>query len=249
VTGLFGARHTPAPPEVPHLSTRAALHRMAVPLRADHFAACSADGDMLGNHLVGNCVPVADFRLIQTWLANVEGRAWQIPQALVMGRYALTGGYVPGEAATDRGTDTAEDMMSWCAAPIVTDDETVWPVYWAVVTPTDESDIAIALAEMPLLVTLMLPGAVGTDTAAWGRAPGTGPGWEPRDGHRVLVGGFEGRERICRTWGMDVVIHPEFWLRYVVAVDVPILTTSVADLTLAGLDFHGLEADMRALVA
>ena len=61
-----------------------------------------------------------------------------------------------------------------------------------------------------------------------------------------MCGKYDGSVRTIRTWGVDVAVHPEFWVAYVVAVDATIshewLTTT--GLTPLGLDFDALRADM-----
>ena len=237
----FGALHTPAPPEVPYLSARSRMDRMGVPRRGDWFAECPPDGDMLGNDVMGNCVPVANLRLIEVW-----GGVALLEDAVA--RYTYLTGYDPATGLPDDGTDTAKDMLNWAAAPIVSGGRD-WPILWTVVSPRNQADLAIALSATPILTTLLLPEAVRDDPEAWQRPPGTGPGWEPQYGHRVLAGKFDAWTRWVRTWGEDVQVHPDFWAAYAVACDVPILITAATTLTISGLEYRRIEADMRLLTA
>ena len=55
----LGAIHRPAPFTVQPLRARVRLALRTPPASVDWFKRCPADGDALGNDMLGNCVPVA----------------------------------------------------------------------------------------------------------------------------------------------------------------------------------------------
>ncbi len=246
-TRRLGAIHTPAPAAIQPLGQRAALSRMMPPPRADWSSKCPPDGDALGNNTHGDCVEAAMLRVIECRRANVWGDAWKPDTPLALGLYATLTGFNPATGLPDDGTDTAASMAYWARTGVlanITRDVSLW----ATVNPLDNTGISLAIAHAgPVLATIALPLAA-QDLAAWGQAPGAQGTWAPGSWgyHRVMVAAYDGQFRTVRTWGEDVQTHPDFWARYVVAVDVAIsrgwLTTT--GLTLAGMDWDALEADV-----
>ena len=244
----LGALHSDPPPSVQRLAARAALRRMSVPPRADWFRACPPDGDDLGNRAIGCCVPAADFREIQVRRANAMGDTWVPPRDAVLDRYKRIGGYDPSDPRTDIGTDTAADMADRCTHGIWVNSQDLDVVHWTTVNPLNDSDIALAISHFgSLLVTLALPLAL-QDLSLWSQAPGTGADWIPGSWgvHRVMVGAYDGVERVCRTWGVDLTLHPASWAKYCLAADCTIsrMWLQATGLAPSGLDWEGLQADM-----
>jgi hypothetical protein len=66
-----------------------------------------------------------------------------------------------------------------------------------------------------------------------------------------MVGAFDAGERVCRTWGQDVMIHPVFWSAYVVAVDATLSREwmEATGLAPSGQDWDALQADLTGLPA
>lgn len=249
---LLGAIHTPAPAAIQPLATRASLARMAVPQNADWWAKCPPDGDALGNDQCGNCVPVADLRIIQARRANAWGDTWVPPKQMAVSLYTLRTGYNQLTGQPDRGTDTVADMTAWVQSGIRLDEQNLDVVRWATVDPKRDDEIALAIAHLgPIAVTLALPSAA-QDLTTWSRAPGQGADWAPGSwgGHRVAAGAFNGRTRVVRTWGMDLQMHPEFWAAYVVACDAALSREwlDTTGLSPDGLDWNALTADLAGLV-
>jgi hypothetical protein len=247
----LGAIHVPAPRAIRPLAERARLALMTPPKSADWLAKCPADGDPLGNDAVGDCVACAELRAIQVRRANAWGDAWRPTRDMAFGLYAALTGFNPATLLPDNGADTARAMASWAGAGIRIDEQNIDLVYWATVDPTDAAHIAVAIGHTgPVQVSLALPKAA-EDVTAWSRPPGTGAGWEPASWgcHRVMVAAFDGAERVCRTWGQDVAIHPEFWSAYVLGVDAALSREWMAATGLApsGLDWDALEGDMVGL--
>jgi hypothetical protein len=170
---------------------------------------------------------------------------------MAFGLYSALTGFDPVTLSPDDGTDTTHAMASWSGGGIRIDSQNLDVVHWATVDPAAAADIAIAIGYTgPIQVTMALPRAA-QDVTVWSRPPGTGAGWEPASWgyHRVMVGAFAGTERVCRTWGQDVVIHPEFWSAYVVGVDA-VLSREWMDATglaPSGLDWGALEQDIASL--
>jgi len=247
----LGAIHVPAPRTIRPLAERARLDLMIPPASADWLAKCPADGDMLGNDAVGDCVACAELRAIQVCRANAWGDAWRPTRDMAFALYAALTGFDPVTLLPDNGTNTAYAMASWSGDGVRIDSQNLDVVRWATVDPTDAAHIAIAIGFTgPIQVSMALPMAA-QNLAVWSQAPGTGAGWEPASWgyHRVMVGAFDGTQRVCRTWGRDVVIHPEFWSAYVVGVDA-VLSREWMDATglaPSGLDWDALGQDVASL--
>jgi hypothetical protein len=247
----LGAIHVAPPPAIRPLSMRASLSAMTVPKSADWFAKCPADGYMLGNDAVGDCVPCAQLRAIQVRRAVAWDDTWTPTKDMALALYAALTGFDPATLAGDKGTNTAQAMAAWSTGGYRVDDQNLDVVCWAKVDPVNDDHIAIAIAHTgPLQVTLALPKAA-EDITTWSKAPGTGAGWEPGSwgAHRVTVGMFYGRDRMCRTWGEDELIHPDFWSAYVLAVDATLSREWLDATGLApiGLDWDALAADVAGL--
>ena len=222
-----------------------------MPKSRDWFAACPADGDALGNDQVGDCDPVAKLRTIQVRMANSWGSSWKPTKDMAFGLYQALTGFDPATLKPDDGTDTASAMAYWSQSGVRIDSQNLDVVLWATVAPDDAATIAQAIETTCCLqVTLSLPTAA-QDVSVWGKAPGTGPEWAPGSwgSHRVAVAAFDGLERVCRTWGDDVVMHPDFWAAYVIGVDATLSREwmSATGLSPAGLDWDALTADMAKL--
>ena len=251
--GKLGAIHVPAPRAIRPLAARARLSLMTPPTSADWLARCPADGDPLGNDAVGDCVPCAELRTIQVRRVNAWGDVWRPTRDMAFGLYAALTGFDPVTGLPDDGTDTVKGMASWATAGIRIDDQNLDVVRWATVDPADAAHIAIAIGHTgPVQVSLALPKAA-EDVTVWSRPPGAGAGWEPASWgcHRVMVGAFDGAERVCRTWGQDVAIHPAFWSAYVLAVDATLSREwmEATGLAPSGLDWDALDGDLAGLAA
>jgi len=250
-TPKLGAIHVPAPRAIRPLAARARLALMMPPKSADWLIRCPADGDPLGNDAVGNCVPCAELRTIQVRRANAWGDGWRPTRDTAFGLYAALTGFDPVTGVPDDGTDTAKAMAAWAASGIRVDDQNLDVVRWATVDPADAAHIAIAIGHTgPVQVSLALPKAA-EDATVWSQPPGTAAGWEPGSWgcHRVMVGKFDGVERVCRTWGLDVAIHPAFWSAYALAVDATLSREwmEATGLAPSGLDWDALEGDLAGL--
>jgi hypothetical protein len=249
-----GAVHGAHSARVPAFAACAALAAVQPPARADWFAACPADGDPLGNDQVGCCVPAADYRWIEAVLASTSGSdLWKPTRGMVLGRYSALTGYNAITGTNDNGTPTVMDLADLTTRGITLASVQRKFVPWqASVDPLNDDHLAIAVGLCaPVLVTFNLPrnwAAIESDLNAWNVAPGQGSDWEPIEGHRVLLGRFDGVERWVRTWGMDPAIHPDWWRRYCLGVDL-LVDRNLVDASgrsARGLDLSGL---MRAMGA
>ena len=249
----LGAIHVPAPSSIKRLAERASLHLMGAPAKADWFSKCPADGDPLGNDLVGDCDPVAKLRTMQVRVANAWGSTWKPTKEGAFALYSALTGFNPDTLQPDNGTDTAQAMAYWVTYGIRLNDQTLDVIHWATIDPSDDHELAIAIAHTgPLQVTLALP-AAAQDLSTWSQPPGSGPSWAPGSWgtHRVAVGAYDGKVRVCRTWGNDVPIHPDFWWKYVVAADASLsrLWMETTGLSPANMDWEALASDMTLLAA
>jgi hypothetical protein len=223
---------------------------MQPPPRADWFARCPADDDPLGNDRIGDCVPVAMLRAMQVRRANAWGDSWRPDTAEAVALYAQLAGYNPVTGAHDEGTDTSV-AMTWWASTGIRSQQALDIVRWATVAPIADRHLKLAIAHTgPIQATLALPLAA-EDTSTWARAPGTGAGTEPAGWgyHRVIVGAYDTDTLVCRTWGRDVTIHPEWWLRYAIGCDITLSRQwlDATGLAPSGLDWDALDRDMEAL--
>lgn len=247
----LGARHRPQPLAIRPLSERASLHLMIPPIAADWHRYCPPDNDPLGNDRLGLCVEVADARIIQIHKAVVWNDPTKPKEADIIARYAAETGYNPATGAGDNGTDTVEDMTAWSTRGIAITDQTKDIPRWARANPQDQAEVNLSIAHAgPVAVTIALPLAF-QNLSVWDQAPGVGPQWQPAGWgfHRVMCGKFDAGFRTLRTWGRDLVIHPDSWSRFVAAVDV-VLSREWLDttgLSPTGLDLDALDADMAAL--
>lgn len=250
----LGAIHRPAPAAIVQLRQRARLDLMQAPPSADWFAKCPADGDYLGNDLHGNCVPVADYRIIQIRRMNVFGDRWKPTTAMTLDRYAKLTGFNPITCLPDDGTDTAADMTDWCTKGIQVNAQDIDVSLWTAINPNDVQHVKIGVAHIgPLAVTLALPLAF-QDLKRWASVPGFGVDWAAASWgfHRVVLGKYDGDVFTLRTWGQDLELHPAAWRSYVVAVDAPLSRVSWLDptgLSPSGLDWDALHSDMLKLAA
>lgn len=240
-----GSIITPRPEDIPIFRTRTTTTNATAPQikPVNWFEKCPPDGDLLGNDDYGCCDPAADFRIVQLWGGKCS-------KELVLNRYAQLTGFRSDLPSTDQGTDTNDDMRSWCAFPIY-DGVKSYPTYWAQIPSHDLSQALRALQRFPLLITLALPKAVEDEPEQWRYAPGSGNGWEPTDGHRVVLGGWDGSNWLVRTWGEDVWIsNAMFELMIgpgIIDVPIPEPASAPVHFDLEGIAFDALASDLSAL--
>lgn len=234
-----GSIITPRPKGLQEFHTRA---KALAPKPVNWFK-LPPDGDLIGNDDYGDCDPVADFRLIQMWGGKCN-------KELALNRYSQLTGFEASKPETDQGTDTNEDMRSWCAFPIF-DGEKAWPIYWAQVDPTDGNQVLRALNRVPLLATLALPKAIEDTPERWAYPPGRGPEWEFAAAHRVVLGAWDPLAWTVYTWGRYVKIHPETMRLMlsggIIDVAIPHLQSAPDYLDLEGIDYDALAQDLKSL--
>lgn len=248
----LGAIHRDTPASIARLSQRASLSLMVPPARVDWHAACPADGDDLGNSQFGCCVPAAEFRAIQMRRAVVGHDAWKPTADETLALYSALTGFNATTGQPDVGTDTVAAMSAWCSIGIRVNSQDEDVPAWASVDPENIAHCQIAVAHLgPVQVTLSLPAAL-QDLSLWGKAPGSGAGWEPGSwgGHRVASGKYDGAVFVVRTWGQDIEMHPRVWSAYVVGVDATVSREwcDTTGLTPSGMDWAALVGDMARLV-
>ena len=251
----LGAIPQPRPKQIAMLSARARLS-LHEPLPAvDWHAAAPADGDALGNNSAGCCVPAAEFRAIEMrWANTISNDLWKPTRDQVIARYSELTGYNPVTGQPDIGTDTAKALAEWSRTGLLRDpanSATLDVVLWAGVNHLNLVETKLAIGHTgPVQVTLTMP-ATWEDLSTWSATPGTGAGWEPGSGggHQVMCGKYEGDTFTVRTWGMDIAVHPEWWAKYVLAVDATLSRQWMRSTGLApsGLDWDALLADVASL--
>jgi len=253
VTFCLGAIHKPQPLAIRPLSARASVRRMTAPKAVDWHKQCPADDDALGNDEIGNCVPIADWRIIQIRHAVVWGDDTKPSQADIMSRYTMLTGFDPQTGEHDMGTDTVTDMYDWSLHGIRVGNQTVDIPYWAIAHPHNRAEVNYAVAHCgPVAVTLNLPTAA-QDLSTWAKAPGFGSDWDPGSwgAHRVVSGKYDADIRTIRSWGLDIDVHPEWWAAYAISVDITLSRgwMDTTGLTPSGLDYDALRADLYQIAA
>ena len=247
-----GALHRPTPDAIPYLAARASLHRMTVPKAANWFT-FAADGNPVGNDDYGCCVEAYRRRQIEIWHRNAMGDETPASRDAVLADYALEPGFDPKTGVPDAGSDVVTAMTHWATNGIRIDEQNLSIIRWAKIDPANDDHIAIAIAHLGGIgVTLNLPPALLEDPANWPAAPGTGTNWQTtNEYHRVGFGQFDGPERTAITWGMRLLLHPDSWRRYVVAVDAAMSREflETTGKTPADLDYDALAADLAGMAA
>ena len=247
----LGAIHRARPGSVARLAARSDLDGLRAPAETDYFKKCPADGDPLGNDLIGNCVPCSVLREIQVRRTNAFGDEWKPTAPLTIPLYTKWSGFDPATGKPDEGCDTVLAMTSWATDGVWVNEQDLDIVTWVSVDHANLTHTKLAIFMTGAVgVTLAMPQAA-QDLSAWATAPGTGPDWAPASWgyHRVMSAKYSSDTFTVRTWGNDLVCHPEFWSRYVVAVDATLSvrwfdTTGLAP---PGLDWAALKADMAQL--
>jgi hypothetical protein len=247
----LGAIHRRQPLAIRPLSKRASLHLMTPPKSVDWHKACPPDGDALSNDRFGCCVEVADWRVIQMRKSNVWGDDSKPLVSDILARYTMLSGFNIVSGTPDNGTDTVDDLTSWCTHGIQIADQTLDCPSWCMAHPQDATEVNLAIAHAgPVLVTLALPLAA-QDTETWAQAPGTGSQWVAGSWgcHRVMTGKYDQDTRVLRSWGQDIEVHPEWFNAYAISVDVLISRDwlRTTGLTPSGLDFDALRNDIASL--
>lgn len=197
MTLLHGAIHRP---NHPTLSAATQFRVGAPPETRNWFANCPADGEMHLNDLISDCCEVADYQLLRVW-KSLDGEDWAIPDELIRLRYEAIAGWNGVTPGNDPGSVVQADCFAWQAAPLLDDKGRAYPATWTVVAP---ADISAALRHGPLLGTIGLTAANADDPDQWWLAP-DGPF---TDFHRVLAGRDHGGSFVCRSYGIDYLIHP-----------------------------------------
>lgn len=251
--GKLGCIHKPPPIQIKGLHERANLALMQPPPSADWFSKSHPTGDMLGNDKYGNCVAVAKAITVALRRANAWGDTRYPDTDFALKIYSEDTGFDPATGLPDNGTDTNIAMQNWCTKGIWLDPQTDDIPLWVTVNPMELDHIRIAIAHTgPVQISLNLPTAA-EDLSVWCNTPQQGADWEAGSlgGHRVVAGGYFGDFFAVRTWGVDVMLHPDFLKAYALGVDATLSTQWFDQTGLApsGLDREALLADMQALAA
>src|SRR5487761_1187670 len=146
----LGLIHRPRPVAVPALGAR--LVMPSAPPSCDWHRYMPADGDALGNDVVGDCVEAAALNALYMRRA-VHGDQRRPTEAQAAALYGAGAGYRPGDPTTDRGTDSVSAMTAWATSGIRADAQTLDLVAGA----------SIRLAELRAAVALLGPVQVSID--------------------------------------------------------------------------------------
>lgn len=117
---IVGACRIPSPAELATHHARGMLHELlgtpvspvTAPAVTNWWAAATAAlATMLLNDQLGDCAIAEDLHLDAVRCANA-GATWVPTDAQAQAEYSIVTGYVPGDAATDQGTDPMQ-LMAW----------------------------------------------------------------------------------------------------------------------------------------
>lgn len=248
----LGAIHRPAPEAMRPLASLASLGAMVAPPRVDWFAELPADGDPLGNDVLGNCVECAMLQAIAVRRAAAWGDIWRPSRADAVTLYSRLAGYDPAVGRPDAGTDTVQAMAAWARHGVAAGNS-VDVSLPAPVDPQDLAHVRLAIALTgPVQATFALP-AMAEHLDDWLAPPGNSDAWRPASWgyHRVLIGAYEGAVLVTRSWGRDFPIGPEFWAAFCVGIDAALSRewTRFTGLSPSGLDWDDLEASRKNFAA
>jgi hypothetical protein len=245
-----GAVHRAAPASVPLLAAHANLVAMAPSAGTDWQSRLTL-GDPLGNDTLGNCVPCAQLRAEQLFVANAMASSWTPTAADAIALYELDAGYQPGNPATDQGTDTATAMSRWCSQGYAINDQTLDVPRWTKLDPGNLDHIRIAVDTLgSVLLTLNLPRAA-MPLDEWTIVPTSDPDTAPgsEGGHRVMCGRHDSDGLWLVTWGLQMLASPGFLAAYCIAADAVVSRRWIeaTGLSPAGLDLAHLDAEAAAV--
>ena len=240
----IGAIHRPAPLAVPHLASVSNL-AMHAPAASTDWQSKLALGDALGNDEIGNCVPCAQLRHEQLFLANAAGSTWTPTKDEAVALYEKIGDYNPADPTTaQNGTDTVRAMSTWCSQGYRVNDQLEDVPHWTKLDPTNTYSHKIAIDLFgAVALTLALPKAV-MDLSEWTLTPSGDPATQPwsEGGHRVLCGRHGDGGFYLVTWGEQIFASAAFLQAYCVAADVAVsrFWLGAMGTSPAGLDWDGL---------
>lgn len=221
----LGLIHVDTPSDVPGVA-RLPMANIMPPTSVDWLSRCPADGDMLGNDVLGDCVQVAKLRTIQIRRAIAMGDSWKPTLDMAVGLYQRETGYSPDVPGSDQGTMTDTSMRAWTASGVRVNDQDLDVVHWLSVPRRSALQTKLALAHTgPLQLSLNLPAAL-QDIVQAGKdwelpASFAGGEWTPGSwgAHRVVLGGYDPTGWKIRTWGMDVRMDFGFMIMFGLAID------------------------------
>ena len=180
---------------------------LPVPPTVEHWAKGSPGRPSLeniyGNNTLGDCVEAAAGHMIGLWRGNA-GNGLPAPTAeQVIQFYSATSGYIPGDPATDRGSDEITVLNYWVAQGFFLDG-TSKIAGWANVDADNQLlmkqciylfETGMAALELPDAFVNPFPSANGF---VWDVAGAP----NPANGHAVMAVGYDALGIRIDTWGL-----------------------------------------------
>ena len=180
---------------------------LPVPPSVEHWAKGSPGRPSLeniyGNNTLGDCVEAAARHMIGLWRGNA-GNGLPAPTAeQVIQFYSATSGYIPGDPATDRGSDEITVLNYWVAQGFFLDG-TSKIAGWANVDADNQLlmkqciylfETGMAALELPDAFVNPFPSANGF---VWDVAGAP----NPANGHAVMAVGYDALGIRIDTWGL-----------------------------------------------
>ncbi len=180
---------------------------LPVPSAVEHWAKRSPGlpslENIYGNNTLGDCVEAAAGHMIGLWRGNA-GNSLPAPTAeQVIQFYSATSGYVPGDPATDQGSDEITVLNYWVAQGFFPDGSSKI-AGWANVNAGNELmmkqciylfETGMAALELPDAYINPFPSANGF---VWDVAGAP----NPANGHAVMAVGYDAQGIRIDTWGL-----------------------------------------------
>ena len=207
--------HDPRIPKMAAVRRLPAEYTPQPPAQVDYAAGLPVSLGMALNNQLGDCTAAAVAHAIQVWSANAHPPMVTVPDGEVLKLYEATGGYVPGQPATDQGAMEQAVLGYWLKTPVhgnelaafvevdVADPAQVRRAVW-------ESGVVYIGFNVPqyLMDSLTDPGSVW-DIQSAGDQSIVG-------GHAVIVVGYEpSGDLIVISWGSVYTMTARFWGRFV----------------------------------
>lgn len=205
----------PQHPEDTHPRLKLASHLAAelpAPPAAVNWGSAVADWPMYGNDRAGDCVEAEQGHHEQVLSLVGSGIEVTVPEQAVIKAYEDIAGYVPGDPATDVGTNIQDAMGYWRKTGVGGHRIDAF----AQVNQSDMREVTTAIALLgPLSIGVDLPQSAMDQFNA-------GQEWDVvahdggiLGGHCIIITGYDPQGLYGVSWGQPVRLTYAFWARYV----------------------------------
>jgi hypothetical protein len=189
------------------------------PPAADYSTRVS-DWTMMGNDAAGDCVLAMCGHATMAWTSNSAG-LYTPPASDIIGAYSTITGYVPGNDATDNGTDPTTALKYWRDTGISGHKIGAWAMLD--LSPL-HFQLAVSLFECAA-VSVNLPENFSFDWTQW---VDTSADPDPSMGHEVLMVAYNADGAFIVSWGKIYFVSWAFLAKFCVESEVMFSTDIVA---------------------